>query len=106
LCYIIYVEQWRFPCSMSSDYRERGFLDLRTPWSGVCEVSDFDNPSTCSHSDDSGGTDVFVPPRTPRSSGYEFYVVGMIFYAHAGYIEGSFLVSRTGCVRERHAPCI
>ncbi len=23
-----------------------------------------------------------------------------------GYIEGSFLVSRTGCARERHAPCI
>jgi hypothetical protein len=23
-----------------------------------------------------------------------------------GYIEGPFLVSRTGCARERHAPCI
>ncbi len=23
-----------------------------------------------------------------------------------GYIEGSFLVSRTGCAREHHAPCI
>jgi hypothetical protein len=23
-----------------------------------------------------------------------------------GYIEGSFLVSRTACARERHAPCI
>jgi hypothetical protein len=36
--------------------------------------------------------------------------VGMIFYEEAvvvfGYIEGTFLVRRTGCVRERHAPCI
>jgi hypothetical protein len=56
--------------------------------------------------------------------------VGMIFYAHYmsiicymtviclvqsppqeavvvfGYIEGPFLVSRTGCAREHHAPCI
>jgi hypothetical protein len=23
-----------------------------------------------------------------------------------GYIEGPFLVSRTGCARERHTPCI
>ncbi len=23
-----------------------------------------------------------------------------------GYIEGPFLVSRTGCTRQRHAPCI
>jgi hypothetical protein len=27
---------------------------------------------------------------------------GVVF----GYIEGSFLVSRTGCACERHAPCI
>jgi hypothetical protein len=34
--------------------------------------SNFDNPSTCSHSDVSGGVPVFVPSRTPRSSGYDF----------------------------------
>jgi hypothetical protein len=39
------------------------------------------------------GAPVFVPPRTPRSSGF-------------GYIQGPFLVSKTGCARERHAPCI
>ncbi len=131
LCYILYVEEWRFRCNMSSGHRERGFLDPRTPWTDTCDVSGLDSPSTCSHSDDSGGAGVFVPPRTPRSSGYDF------FYAHAvyvvicymsiicyipviclvqsppqeavvvfGYIEGPFLVSRTGCARERHAPCI
>jgi hypothetical protein len=101
----------------SSGHRERGFLDLRTPWADACDVSDFNNPSTYSHSDDSGGAAVLVPPRTPRNS-------GMIFCAHAIYVvicymsvicympviclvqslpqeavvvEGPFLVSRTGC---------
>ncbi len=55
---------------------------------GQTSVSGFDNPSTCSHSDDSGGAAAFFPTRTPR------------------YIEGSFLVSRTGCAREHHGPCI
>jgi hypothetical protein len=104
---------------------KRGFLDPRTPWADACDVSSFDNPSTCSHSDDSGGVAAFVPPRLHGA-------VGMIFYAHAvyvvicfmsiicympviclvqslpqesvvvfGYIEGPFLVSRTGCARER-----
>ncbi len=96
LCYILYVEQWRFRCSMSSDHRERGFLDTRTPWADACDVSGFDNPSTCSHSDDSGGSAAFVPPRTPRSSGYDFLCTcGLCCY---------FLVRRTGYVRERHAP--
>ena len=114
----------------SSDHRERGFLDPRTPWPNTCDVPIFNNPSTCSHSDDSGGVAVLVPPRTPRSTGMIFYahvVYVVIFYMSIicympviclvqsppqeavvvfGYIEGSFLVSRTGCVRERHAPCI
>jgi hypothetical protein len=72
LCYILYVEQWRFRCRMSSGHRERGFLDPRTSWADACDVSGFDNPSTCSHSEYSVGAVVFVPPRTPRSSGYDF----------------------------------
>jgi hypothetical protein len=40
---------------MSSGHRERGFLDPRTPWTDTGDVSGFDNPSTCSHFDDSGG---------------------------------------------------
>ncbi len=63
---------WRFRCSMSSGHHERGFLDPRTPWADVWDVSDFDNPPTCSHSDNSGGVAAFVPPRTPRISGYDF----------------------------------
>jgi hypothetical protein len=79
LCYILYVEQWRFLFSMSSGHHEWGFLDPRTPWADTCDVSAFDNPSTCSHSDDSGGAAVFVPSRTPRTSGYDFY-------AHVVYV--------------------
>jgi hypothetical protein len=76
------------------------------------------------------GVAVFVPPRTPQSSEYDFYahtVYVVICYMSIiccmpliclvqsppqeavvvfGYIEGSFLVSKTGCARERHAPCI
>jgi hypothetical protein len=74
LCYILYVEQWRFRCNMSSVHRERGFLDPRTPWADACDVSGLDSPSTCSHSDDRGGTTAFVPPRTPRNSGYDFFM--------------------------------
>ncbi len=62
LCYILYVEQWRFRCIMSSGHRERGFFDPRTPWADACDVSGFNNSSTCSHSDDSGGA------ATPRST--------------------------------------
>ena len=59
LCYILYIEQWKFRCSMSSGHRERGFLDPRTPWADACDVSGSDSPSTCSHSDDSRGADAF-----------------------------------------------
>ena len=73
---------------------------------------------------------LLVPPRTPRSSGYDVYThtvyvvicyMSIICYMPViclvqsppqeavvvfGYIEGPFLVSRTGCARECHAPCI
>jgi len=73
---------------------------------------------------------LLVPPRTPRSSGYDVYAhavyvvicyMSIICYMPViclvqsppqeavvvfGYIEGPFLVSRTGCAHERHAPCI
>ena len=73
---------------------------------------------------------LLVPPRTPRSSGHDVYThavyvvicyMSIICYMPViclvqsppqeavvvfGYIEGSFLVSRTGCACEYHAPCI
>ena len=129
VCYILYVAQWWFRYSLQG-HRERRFLDPRTPWADACDVSGFNNPSTCSRPDDSGGAAALVPPRTPRSSGYDVYAhavyvvicyMSIICYMPViclvqsppqeavvvfGYIEGPFLVSRTGCARECHAPCI
>jgi hypothetical protein len=65
LCYILYVEQWRFRCNMSSGHRERGFFDPRTTWTEAYDVSGFNNSSTCSHSDDSGGA---AAPRSTTDS--------------------------------------
>jgi hypothetical protein len=72
------------------------------------------------------GAAAFVPSRTPRSSGYNFYAhavyvvicyMSIICYMSViclvqsppqeavvvfGYIEGPFLVSKIGCARERH----
>jgi hypothetical protein len=78
LFYILYVAQWWFRCNLQG-HRERGFLDPRTPWADASDVSGFNSPSTCSHSEDSGGSATLVPPRTPRSSGYDVY-------AHAVYV--------------------
>jgi hypothetical protein len=64
LCYILYVAQWWCRCSLQG-HRERGFLDPRTPWADACDVSGFNNPSTSSRPDDSGGAAALVPPRTP-----------------------------------------
>ncbi len=59
--------------------------------------SGFDKPSTCSHSDDTGGVPAFVPPRTPRSSGYDFlftcglccYMLYVYYMLYACYMSGS-----------------
>ena len=74
LCmFILYVEQWRFRCSMSSGHRERGFFDPRTPWADACDVSGFNNSSTCSHSVTTvEGLLLLVPPGLHG-------VVGMMF---------------------------
>ena len=105
LCmFILYVEQWRFRCSMSSGHRERGFFDPRTPWADACDVSGFNNSSTCSHSDDSGGAAAPRSTRTPWSSGYDVY-------AHAVYVVICYMSLTCICLlyvsrpRTRHVIC-
>jgi hypothetical protein len=56
-----------FSCAFSGVDQCTGFTNGDGP-----EELHQTNPSTCSHSDDSGGVSDFVPPRTPRSSGYDF----------------------------------
>ena len=73
LCmFILYVEQWRFRCGMSSGHRERGFFDPRTPWADACDVSGFNNSSTCSTLTTVEGLLLLVPPGLHG-------VVGMMF---------------------------
>ena len=89
---------------MSSGHREGGFFDPRTPWADVCDVSGFNNSSTCSHSDDSGGAAAPRSARTPRSSGYDVY-------AHAVYVVICYMSLTCICLlyvsrpRTRHVIC-
>jgi hypothetical protein len=81
---------------MSSGHRERGFFDPRTPWEDACDVSGFNNSSTCSHSDDSGGAAAPRSTRTPRSSGYDFlctcglccYMLYVYYMLYTCYMSG------------------
>jgi hypothetical protein len=73
VCYILYVEKWGFLSSMSSGHREGGprssnaLFRLRQPVDVVHELKTVK------------GLLLLVPPRTPRSSGYDVY-------AHAVYV--------------------
>jgi hypothetical protein len=108
----------------------KGVLDPRLPWADTCapRASTTRRPSHTLKT--VKGLLLLVPPRTPRSSGYDVYAhavyvvicyMSIICYMPViclvqsppqeavvvfGYIEGPFLVSRTGCARECHAPCI
>ncbi len=102
----------------------KGVLDPRLPWADTC-VPWASTTRRPSHSLKTvKGLLLLVPPRTPRSSGYDVYehvIYGVICYMSIichmpviclvqsppqetvvvfGYIEGSFLVNRTGCARE------
>ncbi len=63
-CYILYVEQWGFHCSMPSGHRE-GNPRSSMPWVAHVRCSSFDNPSTCSTHEDSGGA---TAPRSVTDS--------------------------------------
>ncbi len=82
-CYILYVEQWGFRCSMTSDHHEGGPRSSMSWEVHVCCVV-FDNPSTCSTHVDGQGTD--VP--------YMLYVCYMLIMLYVCYMSSS----RTLCV--------
>jgi hypothetical protein len=80
LCYILYVEQWRFRCFMSSGHRERGFFDPRTPWGQTRAMFQDSTTRRPVHSLTTvEGLLLLVPPRTPRSSGYDVYAHAVYF---------------------------
>ena len=129
--YVIYymLDSGSFAATCLQDIVKGGSSILGRPGK-ACDVSGFNNSSTCSNSDDSGGAAAPRSTRTPRSSGYDVYAhvvyvvicyMSIICYMPViclvqsppqeavvvfGYIEGPFLVSTTGCARECHAPCI
>jgi hypothetical protein len=72
-CYILYVEQWKFPCSMSSGHREGGprssfALGRHVLCFSPRQPVDLYHPLKTTK-----GLLSLVPPRTPRSSGYDVY---------------------------------
>jgi hypothetical protein len=130
LCSILFVDQWRFHCSMSSVHRERGSSILGRPG----QTRAMSRASTTRRPDHTLTT---VEGLWPSFRHGLHGSVGMNFYAHTvyvvicymsiicymsviclvqsppqetvvvfGYIEGPFLVNKTGCSREHHTPCI
>jgi hypothetical protein len=108
----------------------KGVLDPRLPWADTCppRASTTRRPSHVLKT--VKGLLLLVPPRTPRRSGYDFlctcglccYMLYVYYMFYACYMSssepssgssgsvwiyrGPYLVSRTGCARERHVPCI
>ena len=97
MCSILYVEQWRFRCSMSSDHRERGSSILGRPGQtrAMSRASTTRRPVHTLTTVE--GAAAFVPPRTPRSSGYDFlctcglccYMLYVYYMLYACYMSSS-----------------
>jgi hypothetical protein len=78
LCYILYIEQWRFRYSMPLATAD-GAPDPRSP-GHTRALFKFRQPDDLFHTLKTvKGLLLLVPPRTPRSSGYDVY-------AHAVYV--------------------
>ena len=69
LCYILYVEQWRFRCTCLQAIT-KGVLDPRDPGQCTCTVQTSSTRRPVPHIETVKGLRHLVPPRTPRSSGY------------------------------------
>jgi hypothetical protein len=77
-CFILYIEQWKFRWSMSSGHRER-WPRSSMPWADRCVVQASTANDLVHTFKTMEGMLLLVPPRTPRSSGYDVY-------AHAVYV--------------------
>ena len=71
LCYILYIAQWKFRCIMRKDIA-KGVLDPRLPWADTVAVR-LRQPVDLVHALKTVKVLLLLgPPRTPRSSGYDF----------------------------------
>ena len=75
---ILYVEQWRFRCTMRQTVANE-VPDPRCPGADTCAVRASTTRRPGSRIETVKGLLLLVPPRTPRSSGYDVY-------AHAVYV--------------------
>jgi hypothetical protein len=98
VCVIYYMlSSGGFAAACLQAIAKGGFSILGRPGQTRAMFSVFDKPSTCLHSDDTGGDAVFVPPRTPRSSGYDFlctcglccYMLYVYYMLYACYMSSS-----------------
>ena len=69
LCYILYVEQWRFRCTCLQAIA-KGVLDPRGPGQRTCAVQASSTRRPVPHIETVKGLCHLVPSRTPRISGY------------------------------------
>ncbi len=70
-CYILYVEQWKFRCSISSGHREGGPRSSFALGRHVHCFRPRQNVDLYHALKTAKGLLPLVPPRTPRSSGYD-----------------------------------
>ena len=78
LCSVLYIEQWRFRCCLLQAIAKSA-LDPRCPGQRTCAVQASTARRQVHASKTVKGLLLLVPPRTPRSSGYDVY-------AHAVYV--------------------
>ena len=103
LCYILYVEQWWFRCSLQV-ITKGGSSILGHPGQ-TCVMFGRQQPVDLVHTLKTvKGLLLLVPPRTPRSSGYDVY-------AHAVYVVICYMSLTCICLlyvsrpRTRHVIC-
>jgi hypothetical protein len=79
LCYILYIAQWFFFATTCLQTIAKGVLDPRFPWVDTFAVRLRQSVDLVHALKTVKGLLLLVPPRTPRSSGYDFY-------AHVVYV--------------------
>jgi hypothetical protein len=84
LCYILYISQLGFRCRACLQAITKGVLDPRLAWADTCDVR-LRQPVDLVHTLKTvKGLLLLIPPRTPRSSGYDVYA--HVFYVVMCYM--------------------
>ena len=88
---LLYISQWRCLCRTCLQTIAKAVLDPRLPWADTCDVR-LRQPVDLVHALKTvKGLLLLVPPRTPRSSGYDFYT-------HAVYVVMCYMSITCTCL--------